>query len=122
MKRRKRTNIKSKLLKILLIVISIIVIGVFIYFAINKDIFKEEEKLDTTPYYSEFIITNKESDIYIKENEEYKKAGVIGKNVELSLNEVTNPEEPYFNIKDFLGTQPLLIKSCLQESLLKQYL
>lgn len=101
MKRRKRTNVKSNLLKILLIVISIIVIGVFIYFVINKDIFKEEEKLDTTPYYSEFIITNKESDIYIKENEEYKKAGVIGKNVELSLNEVTNPEEPYFNIKDF---------------------
>jgi len=101
--KRRRNKTKSNLIKILLVMIAILVIIVVAYFVIDKDIFKEEEKLDTTKYYSEYVKTTKESDIYIKENEEYKKIGTIGSDVELSLNEITNTEDPYFNIKEFDG-------------------
>lgn len=100
MSKRRRTN-KNKLVKLIIIIVMILGLGTSVYFILNKDILKEEEKLDTTFYYSEFVKTSSESDIYIKENDEYKKAGRIGSNVELSLNEITNTEDPYFNIKDF---------------------
>ena len=102
MSKRKRKS-KNKLVKLIIIIMVIFVLGIGVYFIIDKDGFYEEEKIDTSMYYNEFVKTNKESDIYIKENGEYKKIGVIGNDVELSLNEIVDVQEPYFNIKEFDG-------------------
>lgn len=102
MSKRKRKS-KKKLVKLIVFIMLILALVIGIYFIISNSNFHEEEKLDTSMYYNEFVRTNKESEIYIKENEEYRKIGLIGENVELSLNEIINVEEPYFNIKDFDG-------------------
>ena len=102
MSKRKR-NGKKKIVKLIIIIMVIFVLGIGVYFIIDKDVFYEEEKLDTSMYYNELVKTNKESDIYIKENDEYKKIGLVGNDVELSLNEIVDVQNPYFNIKEFDG-------------------
>lgn len=98
----KKENKKINLLKIVLLILLIVIIGTIIIFFITDigQLVKIEE-LDVSLYYNEFVKTNKESGIYIKENEEYKKIGIISSNIELSLNEITNVEDEYFNIKGF---------------------
>lgn len=92
---------KQKKLIICIIILSILLIGVYIiYFTREEKTLPKIEKLDVTEYFSEYMVTNKEAKLYTKENEEYKEAGTIGKDIELSLNEVTNKEDEYFNIKD----------------------
>ena len=98
MSRRKKSKIKVNMI-LLIAILSLI--SVSIYFIITKDTkILKEEKLDTSLYYNEFVKTNKETNLYIKENDEYKIAGKIGNNIELSLNEISDTEDPYFNIKD----------------------
>ena len=85
-KENKKINLFKKALPILLIAIIAIII---VFFAIDSQQFIEEDKLDVSLYYNKFVKTNKESEIYIKENEEYKKVGIIASDIELSLNEIT---------------------------------
>jgi len=101
---RRNRNGSQKWLVICIVILLLLLVGVYaVYFVSNGDILndKPEEKFDVTEYFNEYVVTNKESDIYIKENNEYRKIGTFGKDVELSLNEITNNEDEYFNIKDF---------------------
>ena len=80
----------------LLILFLLIVTGVILYFIVDKDVLESVNYLD---YYNQYVVTNKEAKIYIKENDNYIESGMIGNNVELELNEYNDSD--YFNIKDF---------------------
>lgn len=102
-KKRNSSSKKSNLLKIVLIIIIFLIIGALVFFnsSVKKQDNIKEEKIDISVYYNEFVKTNKETKIYIQENEEYKKIGIIASGVELTLNELTKAQDQYFNIKDF---------------------
>jgi len=79
-----------------LILFLLIVTGGVLYFALDKEVLESINYLD---YYNQYVITNKEAKEYVKENDSYIEAGLIGNNVELELNDYSDSE--YFNIKDF---------------------
>lgn len=102
MKRNKKTKNKRRyMLKIILLTVLVLMIVVIAYFI--KTYYHSYEyttKFNVSIYYNNFVKTNKETELYIKENEQYKKAGKVGSNIELSLNKITNTEDKYFNIKE----------------------
>lgn len=103
---RRNRNGSQKWLVICIVILLLLLVGVYaVYFVSSGNILdnKPEEKFDATEYFNEYVVTNKESDIYVKENDEYKKIGTFGKGIELSLNEITSAEDEYFNIKEFDG-------------------
>lgn len=108
---RNRNNSQKWLyIGIIVLLISLVLVYV-IYFMLNDGTSnKEEEKYDASLYFNEFVITNKEAEMYVKENGQYKKVGTIGNEVELSLNEMTSNEEEYFNIKEFDGNYYIYYK------------
>lgn len=88
-----------KYIKIILILIVLLIItGGVLYFTLDKDVLESVNYLD---YYNQYVITNKEAKIYVKENDNYIESGVIGNNVELELNEYNDSD--YFDVKDFDG-------------------
>ena len=94
-----RKNKSNKKVLILIILLTIILLLIAGYLFVNsKD---KEEKVNYYDYYNQYVITNKEAKIYVKENDGYVESGVIGNSVELVLNEYNDNE--YFNIKDFDG-------------------
>lgn len=108
---RKKYNKKKKTKKILIVSLSIlliILIGLLIYY-LDKE-HKEQIKLDNIQkeqeivnniksHYNSYVITNKESNLY---NSNYEVIGIIGNDVELSLEESEiNKDTKYFKIKDF---------------------
>lgn len=96
--RKKKSNKKIVLLIVVIFVLTLIGIG--LYFVLGKGNITNITKPNYDDYYSEYVITNKESKIYIKDNNEYKETGLIGKNIELSLNN-ENSNDGYFNIDYF---------------------
>lgn len=96
--RKKKSNKKIVLLIVVIFVLTLIGIG--IYFVLGKGNITNITKPNYNDYYSEYVITNKESKIYIKDNNEYKETGLIGKNIELNLNN-ENSNDGYFNIDYF---------------------
>ena len=96
--RKKKSNKKIVLLIVVIFVLTLIGIG--LYFVLEKGNITNITKSNYDDYYSEYVITNKESKIYIKDNNEYKETGLIGKNIELSLNN-ENSNDGYFNIDYF---------------------
>ena len=100
MKNRKRKNNKIIIIISLLLIILIGVI-IFIYYSKDSvmpilDNTKEIEK-----HYNEFVKTNKESILY---NEKEEEIGKIGKDVELTLNNINiDKDTKYFSIKDLEG-------------------
>lgn len=90
--------------KVLIIVISLIIILLIIgcigiYFLLNNNE-QKPIKINYNDYYSKYVITNKDSKIYVKNNNEYNEVGIISNNVELILNS-ENDNDGYFNINDF---------------------
>lgn len=100
MKKKKRKNNKIIIIISLLLIILVGVI-IFIYYSKDSvmpilDNTKEIEK-----HYNEFVKTNKESILY---NEKEKEIGKIGKDVELTLNNINiDKNTKYFSIKDIDG-------------------
>ena len=100
MKNKKRKNNKIIIIISLLLIILIGVI-IFIYYSKDSvmpiiDNTKEIEK-----HYNEFVKTNKESILY---NEKEEEIGKIGKDVELTLNNINiDKDTKYFSIKDLEG-------------------
>ena len=96
---RRRVNKRGKVLLIIifLVIIAIIILGYFKYSNDNKT--KLENKLkDIKKHYSEYVVTNKEIDLYDKE---YKKVGKIGEKEEITLDEIKiDSNTEYFKIKD----------------------
>lgn len=97
MKNKKRKNNKIIIIISLLLIILVGVI-IFIYYSKDSvmpilDNTKEIEK-----HYNEFVKTNKESILY---NEKEEEIGKIGKDVELTLNNINiDKDTKYFSIKD----------------------
>ena len=96
--RKKKSNKKIVLLIVVIFVLTLI--GTGLYFVLEKGNITNITKPNYDDYYSEYVITNKESKIYIKDNDEYRETGLIGKNIELSLNN-ENSNDGYFNIAYF---------------------
>ena len=100
MKNKKRKNNKIIIIISLLLIILVGVI-IFIYYSKDSvmpilDNTKEIEK-----HYNEFVKTNKESILY---NEKEEEIGKIGKDVELTLNNINiDKDTKYFSIKDLEG-------------------
>jgi len=91
---RKRKNRSKKKIYFLLvsifIVVLILILAIFILknYLYNKQLIYETQLLeDIENHYNEYVITNKKSEIYIKDNDEYKQIGFVGENVILKLEE-----------------------------------
>lgn len=110
----KKYDKKKKTKKILIISLSILLILLVIslVYYLDKEhkeqirlnnIKKEQEIINNiSNHYNEFVITNKESNLYNSNNEII---GIIGKNVSLSLdNTLINKDTKYFKVKDFEDT------------------
>ena len=100
MKNKKRKNNKIIIIISLLL---IILVGVIIFIYYSKD--SVMPILDNTneieKHYNEFVKTNKESILY---NEKEEEIGKIGKDVELTLNNINiDKDTKYFSIKDLEG-------------------
>lgn len=100
MKNKKRKNNKIIIIISLLL---IILVGVIIFIYYSKD--SVMPILDNTneieKHYNEFVKTNKESILY---NEKEEEIGKIGKDVELTLNNINiDKDTKYFSIKDIDG-------------------
>ena len=96
MMKRARKRIKRGALKYLYLLIIFVVVVIFYFFNKNKT---DLSSIDFSNSYNEFVITNKEAKIYKKEDGLYLENGIIGKNVELRLNEDSKNEE-YFSINN----------------------
>ena len=96
--RKKKSN--KKIVLLIVVVFALTLIGIGLYFVLEKGNITNITKSNYDDYYSEYVITNEESKIYIKDNNEYKETGLIGKNIELSLNN-ENSNDGYFNIAYF---------------------
>lgn len=100
MKNKKRKNNKIIIIISLLLIILVGVI-IFIYYSKDNvmpilDNTKEIEK-----HYNEFVKTNKDSILY---NDKEEEVGKIGKDVELTLNNINiDKDTKYFSIKDIDG-------------------
>ena len=78
---RKKKNTK-KIVLLIVVIFALTLIGIGLYFVLEKG---NITKPNYDDYYSEYVITNKESKIYIKDNDEYKETGLIGKNIGSSI-------------------------------------
>lgn len=104
----KRGRKNKKTFKIiLLIILTLLLIGLLLYgYKIHQDKRIEEQQeqklTEITNHYNQYVITNKEADIYKLENNKYIKSGKIGLNQELTLEEknITYKDE-YFKITSF---------------------
>lgn len=98
---RKNKNSKKIVLLIVIIFLLLLIGGTGVYFMLNnKD--KEPVKINYNDYYSKYVTTIGEVKLYTKENDEYKESGLVGSNVELTLNNDNN-NDGYFNVNDFDG-------------------
>lgn len=96
--KKKTIFIISALIIILLIVSSILIINYN-----KKQLIEERKELVETikSHYNLYVKTNKATDLYKKENDNYVKFGKIGKDVKIELNEIDITfDTEYFNIKD----------------------
>ena len=92
---RKRSGRKKTLILMLMCIIICALIAVIIILHFKNEDIKEEKNTIT---YGENIMTTNEIKIYTLEDNNYIESGSIGKNVELSIENINNE---YFKIKDF---------------------
>lgn len=101
---RKRKNKKSNLIIVILFIIVLGICGYFGYkYVVSKNIMLNKEKIieKITSHYNKYVKTDKNVVLYDKSGSE---AGLIGKNVELNLDEIEiTSDTKYFKIKDFDG-------------------
>jgi len=105
--RKKKRKVNKKKLSIFIIIVLVLITAIFFaYYKINKDkqteLNQEKLKQDIISHYNTYVMTNKESDIYILNNKKYIKSGKIGINQELTLNtkDITYEDE-YLKINTF---------------------
>lgn len=84
---------------ILMLIISLFSLGA-IYLKYEKDITEKERKiLNIENKFDKYVITNKDTMLYKKENDNYIKYGIVGKDNELELKkEQISNDTKYFNI------------------------
>ena len=98
----------KKKVVIIISVVIVVLLSTILIFAVKKyksDKLKEEQTIlvqKISSHYNDFVITNKETQLYKKEDNNYIKAGKINKDVSLTLNETQiNHDTKYFHVKDF---------------------
>jgi len=105
-KRTNRNKKKKKTIKIIIAtVLVLLLIGLVLLFGYkihhNKQLEQEKhnKQAEILKHYNEYVVTNKETDIYKLENNKYIKSGKVGLNQELTLEEknITHEDE-YFKI------------------------
>lgn len=96
---RKNKNSKKIVLLIVIIFLLLLIGGTGVYFMLNNKDY-EPLKINYNDYYSKYVTTSGEAKLYTKENDEYKESGLVGSNVELTLNS-DNSNDGYFNVSDF---------------------
>ena len=106
-KNKKKLKVKNLIITILLLFI--IALGVYLtinHYKNNKDIqVKKDNTIEIKNHYNKYVITNKDATIYLLDNNEYKKSGLISKNIELTLDDVEiNNDTLYFKINDLGDT------------------
>ena len=90
---RRKTNKRKKLVCIIILILLLLVV-----FTIYKLFFNKPSGKTVENKFSENVITTGEVKIYLLKDNNYVESGMIGKNVELSLENIDNK---YFKIKDF---------------------
>ena len=85
----------------------VIILSTILLFVLKKyknDKLKEEQAIlveKITSHYSEYVITNKETELYEKDGDNYIMVGKINKGINLNLNKIEiNHNTEYFHIKD----------------------
>ena len=82
---RKNKNSKKIVLLIVIIFLLLLIGGTGVYFMLNNK-GNKPIKINYNDYYSKYVTTIGEVKLYTKENDGYKEGGVVGSNVELTLN------------------------------------
>lgn len=102
MRKRKKTKNKSIVILILIIIFGIIVSICYPYIKHGKTKLDEEYTIkNINNHYNKFVKTNKETNLYDKDN---NIVGTVGKSVELSLDNIDiNDSIKYFKVSDFNG-------------------
>lgn len=107
MSRSKKRKVSKKKVSIFSI-ITLIIIGLIVLacYKVNsnrqKELDKERLQQDILSHYNEYVITNKETDIYTLTNSKYQKSGKIATEQELTLdNKDITYEDEYLKIKTF---------------------
>ena len=98
---RKNKNSKKIVLLIVIIFLLLLIGGTGVYFMLNNK-GNKPIKINYNDYYSKYVTTIGEVKLYTKENDGYKEGGVVGSNVDLTLNN-DNSNDGYFNVSDFDG-------------------
>lgn len=122
-------DMRKKFLTIssILLLIGVIILFIFAYYKrqMENQITKEKQLIeDIESHYSSSVITIKYSPIYKKENQKYKKIGMVSKNVELTLKNIKNDsKEKYFKIEksDYYIYYQIVEKSPKLEQVDKRY-
>ena len=98
---------KKKLIIILIIVVLLTISSIFgIKYITNQKRLQEEKRIETLinsikGHYNQYVITNKETELYKKENEKYFEFGKINEDVKLTLGEMKiDKDTKYFYIPD----------------------
>ena len=98
----------KKRVVIIISTVILILLSTVLVFAVKKyksDKLKEEQTIlvqKISSHYSDYVITNKETELYKKEDNNYIKAGKINKDIALTLNETQiTHDTKYFHVRDF---------------------
>lgn len=94
---------RKKVVSLVLLLMLVIIIGVMVFVIKDKNNKIETDKIisDISEHYNEFVITNKETELY---DEDGNKSGEIGSGIEIVLNDIDiNKDTKYFSIKDLEG-------------------
>ena len=105
MARRRKRRVKKSIIFTLLTLIIVLVIG-FVCYKINSqrqtELRQNRLKQEIVGHYNQYVVTNKETDIYILSDAGYEKVGKIGDNQELMLDSIDiTYETEYFKISYF---------------------
>lgn len=86
-----------------IIILIILLLLLLVLFVSTKQINNKKEIGNTiySKYYSKYIVTNKDANLYKIDNNEYVSAGKVYKNVKLVLSEDYEDDKEYFKISNF---------------------
>ena len=94
MKKRERKKNNTK--KILLILFLLISIGGILFILLNFS--GSINEIDYSKYYNDIVRVNKDSKIYLFNENEYVESGIVYKDTLLKLDNIEDPKNKYFKI------------------------
>lgn len=97
---RKRCNGRKKIIILVILIMVCLIVGIVVFLYLKKE--KIDNKInDVSNHYSEIVTTNKKSNIYTYDNDNYIKVGTIEKDILLSLKkQIIDENTKYFIINN----------------------